>query len=82
MPEGQGIPYTKHPPGITAKKRGREHVENLMGTQWEQKKIPTFRPNGQNLFIIYPHRVHNIFGQTFRPSGKNLVRSSFFILQK
>jgi hypothetical protein len=38
MPEGQGIPYAKHPPGITAKKRGRERVENMMGTQWEQKK--------------------------------------------
>jgi hypothetical protein len=44
MPQGQGIPYGKHPPGIMAKKRGREHVENLMGTQWEQKK---FQHSGQ-----------------------------------
>ncbi len=53
------------------KKRGREHVGNTMGT----KKIPTFRPNGQNIFISYSHRVHNIMGQTFWPSGKNLATS-------
>jgi hypothetical protein len=72
MPEGQAIPYAKHPPGIKAKKEGE-------GTCWEHngnnKKIPTFRLNGQNIFISYSHRVHNIMGQTFWPSGKNLGTS-------
>ncbi len=52
MPDGQGIPYAKHPPGSTAKKEG-EGI--CWGTQWEQKKIPTFRPNSQNLFYkLFP----------------------------
>jgi len=41
MPEGQGIPYAKHPPGIKAKKEGE-------GTCWEHNgNKKKFQHSGQ-----------------------------------
>jgi len=50
MPEGQGIPYAKHPPGIKAKKEGE-------GTCWEHNG----NKKNSNIQAKWPKYFYKLF---------------------